>query len=74
MSGDFVGRPVIDRVLRMNDFELFASTRPRQPFEQNNTDPVWQRRGGRQGVTGADTARPGPRLDQRKHGNVHVAA
>jgi len=45
ISGDFVGRPVIDRVLRMNDFELFASTRPRQPFEQNNTDPVWQRRG-----------------------------
>ena len=42
----FVEQSIIDRILGQTDFELFASTRPRVPFEQNNTDPIWQRRTG----------------------------
>jgi tyrosinase len=61
ISGDVVGRPIIDRVLRMNDFELFASTRPRVPFDQNNTDPVWQRRSGAKAL-----------LERTPHDQVHV--
>jgi tyrosinase len=61
ISGDFVGRPVIDRVLSKNDFELFASTRPRVPFDQNNTDPVWQRRSGAKAL-----------LERTPHDQVHV--
>ena len=58
ISGQFVGRRVIDRVLRKNDFELFASFRP---DGQNNTDPVWQRAGGGKSL-----------LERTPHDQVHV--
>jgi tyrosinase len=58
----FVEQSVIDRVLRQTNFELFASTRPRRPFEQNNTDPIWQRRRGAKAL-----------LERTPHDEVHVA-
>jgi tyrosinase len=58
ISGQFVRRRVIDRILRQTDFELFAST---MPFAQNNTDPSWQRvRGG------------SAELEGTPHNQVHV--
>jgi tyrosinase len=58
ISGQFVGRRVIDRCLRQNDFELFASFRPRG---QSSTDPSWQR------VVGAEAL-----LEATPHDNVHM--
>ena len=58
ISGQFVGRRVIDRILRQADFELFASFRPQG---QNSTDPSWQR------VVGASAE-----LEARPHDQVHV--
>jgi tyrosinase len=58
ISGQFVGRRVIDRILRKNDFELFASFRPQG---QNSTDPLWQRRVGAKAL-----------LERTPHDNVHV--
>jgi tyrosinase len=58
ISGQFVGRRVILRCLNQTDFELFASTRP---VGQNNTDPIWQQRGGRKAL-----------LEGTPHDQVHV--
>ena len=58
ISGQFVGRRVIRRVLRQTNFELFASTRPRG---QNSTDQSWQRAGGAEAV-----------LEATPHDQVHV--
>jgi tyrosinase len=58
ISGRFVGRRVIDRCLRQNDFELFASFRPQG---QSSTDPSWQR------AVGAEAL-----LERTPHDNVHM--
>jgi tyrosinase len=58
ISGQFVGRSVIDGILRRTNFELFASFRPQG---QNSTDPSWQR---------ADGA--SAELEARPHDQVHV--
>jgi tyrosinase len=60
IPGRFVGRRVIDRVLRQNDFELFGSTRPRNP-RQTNTDPRWQQAPGAKAL-----------LEATPHDMVHV--
>lgn len=61
ISTQFVGLRVIRRCLRQTNFELFGSTRPRRPFEQNNTDPIWQRRRG-----------AAAELERTPHDEVHV--
>jgi tyrosinase len=58
ISGQFVGRSVIDGILRQTNFELFASFRPQG---QNSTDPSWQRAGG-----------ASAELEARPHDQVHV--
>lgn len=54
----FVRQPIIDRILRQTDFELFGSTRP---SGQNNTNSGWQR------TRGAEAE-----LERTPHDNVHV--
>src|SRR5215210_1334733 len=58
ISGQFVGRSVIDRILRRSNFELFASFRP---VGQNSTDPSWQRAPGAEAL-----------LEATPHDQVHV--
>src|SRR5215210_7708482 len=58
ISGQFVGRSVIDGILRQTNFELFGSFRPQG---QNSTDPSWQRAGG-----------ASAELEARPHDQVHV--
>jgi len=54
----YVGQAIMDQVLAETDFPLFGSS---QPFGQDSTDPVWQRRLGT-----ASTFEGTP------HGGVHV--
>jgi len=58
ISGQFVGRPIIDNILRQSDFELFGSFRPQG---QNSTDPSWQRREGAEAL-----------LERTPHDQVHM--
>jgi tyrosinase len=57
----FVNQTLINSILRETDFELFASTRPRRP-RQNNTDLRWQRARG-----------AASRLEATPHDQVHVS-
>src|SRR5919107_3280816 len=58
ISGQFVGRSVIDNILRQTNFELFGSFRPQG---QSSTDPSWQRREGAEAL-----------LEHTPHDQVHV--
>jgi tyrosinase len=60
IPAQFVGQPIIDDILNQTEFELFGSTRPLRP-EQNNTDPSWQRARGAKGL-----------LERTPHDQVHV--
>jgi tyrosinase len=43
LGDEIVGQPIIDRILRQTEFELFASFKP---TGQNNVEPRWQRQRG----------------------------